>query len=110
MASMLNSGFEKASMYEADPIPVYAGGVMEDINFTLGTGGTGGNLSINGQVYDEISGAPLSGAFVVGSNVNTGQIAFAFSGTQGEYVLSGLEDAPHVILICRKWLCPGILR
>ena len=98
---------EKSSMYEADPIPVYAGGLMEDISFTLSEAGSGGgNLSIAGQVYDEATGAPLSGAFVVGSNLNTGQISFAFSGAQGDYELAGLSDEPHVILYAANGYVP----
>ncbi len=99
--------FEKASMYEADPIPVYAGGVMPDIDFTLSAEGTGGgSSSIAGQVLDEVSGAPISGAFVVGSNLNTGQIAFAFSGAQGDYELGGLSNEPHVVLFAANGYVP----
>jgi protocatechuate 3,4-dioxygenase beta subunit len=89
---------EKPAIYLADPIFAFGDTLVENINFTLDSLGTPSNNYISGTVTEDGSGIPLQGAFVVGSNMNTGQIVFSFSDAQGDYLLSNLDPAPYILL------------
>lgn len=89
---------EKPAMLVADPIFVGRDTVITGINFTLDPMGTPPNNSISGTVTSDTSSAGISNAFIVGSNMITGEIVFTFSNTQGQYTLDGLEPAPYILL------------
>ncbi len=87
---------EKPSFHLADPIFFLGDTSITDINFTLDPEGNPNN-SISGTLTND-TGLPLAGAFVVGSNLNSGEITFTFSDSSGGYALGGLDTAPHVLL------------
>lgn len=88
---------EKPTFNLADPIFFFGDSLGYDVNFTLAPGNSGGNNSISGQLTGD-NGTVLSGAFVVSSNLLTGELLFTFSDSSGHYFLGGLMNAPHVLL------------
>lgn len=97
--------FEKEDAFAADPIFAFYDTLLQDIDFTLDTDGTNFNNSISGVVTDDL-GNPLGNAFVVGSGLGSGRLAFAFSDSTGAYTLGGLENAPHIVLFSRDGHVP----
>jgi protocatechuate 3,4-dioxygenase beta subunit len=89
---------EKPAMLLADPIFIVRDTVITGIDFTLDPGGTPSNNSISGTVSSDTSSAGMSDAFIVGSNMITGEIVFTFSNARGQYTLDGLEQAPYILL------------
>ncbi len=90
--------YEKPAIHMADPIFVVGDTVITGIDFTLNPVGTPPQNSISGTVTSDTSGTGISNAFVVGSNLYTGEIVFTFSDAQGQYTLDGLERAPYILL------------
>ncbi|MEL6820354.1 MAG: carboxypeptidase regulatory-like domain-containing protein [Calditrichota bacterium] len=97
--------FEKEDAFAADPIFAFYDTLLQDIDFTLDTDGTNFNNSISGFVTDDL-GNPLGNAFVVGSGLGSGRLAFAFSDSTGAYTLGGLENSPHIVLFSRDGHVP----
>ncbi len=85
----------RSAPFLADPIYVFGDTTITNIDFSLAP--LASNLSILGSVTNE-AGAPLRSAFVVTSNLATGEIAFTFTDGQGNYTLGNLRPSNHVIL------------
>jgi len=104
IASAEKSGYkiefwqEKPAMLLADPIFIVRDTVITGIDFTLDPVGTPSNNSISGTITSDSSGAGIPDAFIVGSNLITGEIVFTFSDAQGQYILDGLDPAPYILL------------
>ncbi|MCI0696847.1 carboxypeptidase regulatory-like domain-containing protein [candidate division KSB1 bacterium] len=85
----------RSAPFLADPIYVFSDTTIDNIDFSLAP--LASNLSILGSVTNE-AGAPLRSAFVVTSNLATGEIAFTFTDGQGNYALGNLKPFNHIIL------------
>jgi protocatechuate 3,4-dioxygenase beta subunit len=85
----------RSAPFLADPIYVFSDTTIDNIDFSLAP--LTSNLSILGRVTNE-AGTPLRSAFVVTSNLATGEIAFTFTDGQGNYTLGNLRPSNHVIL------------
>ena len=88
---------EQPSIDLADELFVSGDTVFSGIDFTLSPYGSNNTNSISGTVTDT-DNLPINQAFVVGSNMRTGRITFAFTDPLGHYSLAGLENDPFVVL------------
>lgn len=93
----------RPALFLADPIFVFQDTTIDNIDFSLAP--LASNLSIRGSVTNE-TGAPLRSAFVVSSNLATGEIAFTFTDSQGNYALGNLKPLNHVILFAADGYVP----
>jgi len=94
---------EKPVHYLADLLMAYSDSVFNDINFTLDQQQL--NNSISG-VITNIDGYPVKYSFVIASNINSGQIRFAFSDAQGHYSISALENDSYYLLFLKIGYIP----
>jgi hypothetical protein len=85
----------RPALFLADPIIVLRDTTIDNIDFSLAP--LVSNLSIHGSVANE-AGLLLRSAFVVSSNLATGEIAFTFTDDQGDYTLGNLKPHNHIIL------------
>jgi hypothetical protein len=93
----------RPALFLADPIFVFNDTTIDNIDFSLTP--LVSNLSVLGSVTND-AGAPLRSAFVVSSNLATGEIAFTFTDGQGNYALGNLKPLNHIILFAADGYVP----
>ena len=86
---------EKSTPWEADQIWVFGDTTITGIDFTLEP--FGGTNSISGFITSD-AGYPLTNAFIIGADINNGQIVFTFSDSAGYYELSSLNESYYYLL------------
>ena len=94
---------EKSEPYMADVLFAFGDTVFSDINFTLAP--QLNNNSISG-VITSVDGQPLANAFVIGANVTSGDIAFSFTDSLGQYTLSNLKNDYYYLLFAAQGFIP----
>jgi protocatechuate 3,4-dioxygenase beta subunit len=93
----------RPALFLADPIFVFRDTTIDNIDFSLAP--LTSNLSVRGNVTNT-TGVPLRSAFVVSSNLATGEIAFTFTDAQGNYMLGNLKPLNHIILFAADGYVP----
>lgn len=93
----------RPALFLADPIVIFSDTTLDNIDFSLAP--LSSNLSVRGSVTNA-AGAPLRSAFVVSSNLATGEIAFTFTDSQGNYAVGNLKPLNHIILFAADGYVP----
>ncbi len=93
----------RPALFLADPIVIFSDTTLDNIDFSLAP--LSSNLSVRGSVTNAV-GTPLRSAFVVSSNLATGEIAFTFTDGQGNYTLGNLKPLNHIILFAADGYVP----
>ncbi|MCK5347475.1 MAG: carboxypeptidase regulatory-like domain-containing protein, partial [Candidatus Heimdallarchaeota archaeon] len=113
IASAQKDGFiiecweEKAAAHLADPIYLNGDNNITDINFTLSPEGSSSENSISGIVSYDSSNLAIENAFVIGFNIENRHLVFAFTNSEGQYVLEDLiQGMPYYLLFAAEGCIP----